>query len=178
MDTAGKAGQTARRNFFRMDVVQRLPIPLDAAWAFFSDPRNLREITPPELHLVVENALPSRMHAGMLIRYRVRPVWRISIHWTTEITHVEEGRLFVDEQRFGPYRFWHHQHHFHVIEGGVEMRDVIHYMLPLLGPLSFLADRLVVRPRLRHIFAYREEVLAQRFGRMADDAGSPTTCGG
>ena len=87
------------------------------------------------------------------------------MHWVTEITHVEEGRLFVDEQRFGPYRFWHHQHHFLPIEGGVEMRDIIHYKLPL-GPLSFLADSFVVGRQLRRIFSYREEALTQRFGRM------------
>ena len=154
-----------RRNFFRLDAAQQLPIELDAAWAFFSNPQNLAEITPPELHLVVENELPDRMHPGVLICYRVKPLLGIPVHWVTEITHVEEGRLFVDEQRFGPYRFWHHQHHFLPIEGGVEMRDIIHYKLPL-GPLSFLADSFVVGGQLRRIFSYREEALVQRFGRM------------
>ena len=154
-----------RRNFFRLDATQQLPIEVDAAWAFFSNPRNLEEITPPELHLVVENELPERMHAGALIYYRVRPLLGIPFHWVTEITHVEEGRFFVDEQRFGPYRFWHHQHRFLPIEGGVEMRDVVHYKLPF-GPLSFLADSFVVSRQLERIFSYREEALARRFGRM------------
>ena len=154
-----------RRNFFRLSATQRLPIELDAAWEFFSNPQNLAEITPPELHLVVENELPSRMHPGVLICYRVKPFFGIPVHWVTEITHVEEGRLFVDEQRFGPYRFWHHQHHFLPIEGGVEMRDIIHYKLPL-GPLSFLVDSFVVSRQLRRIFSYREEALTLRFGRM------------
>ena len=90
-----------RRNFFRLNATRQLPIPLDAAWEFFSNPQNLKEITPPELHLVVENELPSRMHPGALICYRVKPLLGIPVHWVTEITHVEEGRLFVDEQRFG-----------------------------------------------------------------------------
>ena len=155
-----------RRNFFRLNATRQLPIPLDAAWEFFSNPQNLKEITPPELHLVVENELPSRMHPGALICYRVKPFLGIPVHWVTEITHVEEGRLFVDEQRFGPYRFWRHQHHFQTIEGSVEMRDIIHYKLPL-GPFSFFADSFVVSRRLSHIFSYREEVLAQRFGWMS-----------
>ncbi len=162
---AGASEDKGRRNFFRLEATTRLPIPLEDAWAFFANPRNLAEITPPELHLVVENELPSRMRAGTIICYRVRPLWRIPIHWVTEITHVEEGRFFVDEQRFGPYRFWHHQHHFRAIDGGVEMRDVVHYMLPL-GPLSFLVDRFIVRLQLRRIFSYREEALVQRFGRI------------
>lgn len=154
-----------RPNFFRLDATQRLPIGPDDAWAFFSNPRNLAEITPPELHLVVENELPEKMHPGTLICYRVKPLLGIPVHWVTEITHVEEGRLFVDEQRFGPYRFWHHQHHFQEIEGGVEMRDVIHYKLPL-GPLSFLLDSFVVSRQLGRIFSFREEALSRRFGRM------------
>ena len=154
-----------RRNFFRLEKIQQFPIELEAAWDFFSNPQNLKEITPPELHLVVKNELPSKMHSGTLICYRVKPLLGIPVHWVTEITHVEEGRLFVDVQRFGPYRFWHHQHHFLQIDGGVEMRDIIHYKLPL-GPLSFLADSFVVSRQLHRIFSYREEALAQRFGRM------------
>lgn len=153
-------------NFFRLEAAQRLPVPLEAAWDFFSNPRNLPEITPPELRLSVVNEPPARMHAGMIIRYSVRPLLGIPLGWVTEITHVEEGRFFVDEQRFGPYRFWHHQHHFREVEGGVEARDVVHYMLPL-GPLSAPANALVARPRLKRIFAYREEALARRFGRMS-----------
>lgn len=165
MSGNGGSAKGAGGNFFRLEAAQRLPAPLDAAWDFFSNPRNLAEITPPELGLVVENELPARMRAGMIVRYRVRPFLGIPIRWVTEITHVEEGRFFVDEQRFGPYRFWHHQHDFREVEGGVETRDLVHYMLPL-GPLSAPANGLLVRPRLERIFAYREEALAARFGRM------------
>jgi len=155
-------------NFFRLHETQRLPISLDEAWRFFSNPQNLKEITPPNLRLVVNNDIPSKMHPGMIVSYRVRPLLGIPINWVTEITHVEEGRLFVDEQRFGPYRFWHHQHHFNPIEGGVEMRDIIHYMLPL-GPLSIIADRLIVRRQLNQIFSFRKEVLERRFGRHSQE---------
>ncbi len=134
MRRTGKSEKKTRLNFFRLHTTRRLPIPLEAAWEFFSNPRNLKEITPPELHLIVENELPSKVHAATLICYRVKPFPGIPAHWVTEITHVEEGRFSVDEQRFGPYRFWHHQHHFQEMEGGVDMRDIIHYKLPL-GPL-------------------------------------------
>ncbi len=164
--------EAIRANLFRLEATQRLPVGLEEAWAFFSNPRNLREITPPELHLVVENELPAAMHVGMIVCYRVRPLLGVPLHWVTEITHVEEGRMFVDEQRFGPYRFWHHQHHFRAVEGGVETRDLVHYMLPL-GPLSFLADALVVRRQLDRIFSYREEALAQRFGALEQTGDHP-----
>jgi ligand-binding SRPBCC domain-containing protein len=162
----GKSTKTdTNLNFFRLQVIQRLPITLDEAWNYFSNPQNLKEITPPDLHLVVDNDIPSKMHPGMIIAYKVKSLMKIPVNWVTEITHVDEGRFFVDEQRFGPYRFWHHQHHFHEIEGGVEMHDIVHYKL-LLGPLSFIADRLIVRRQLDNIFTFRKEALERRFGRM------------
>jgi ligand-binding SRPBCC domain-containing protein len=91
----------------------------------------------------------------------VRPVLGVPVTWVTEMTHVDEPNLFVDEQRFGPYRFWHHQHLFREIEGGVEMRDLVHYALaPGGGPIR----RFLVAPRLREIFAYRSQVLRRTFG--------------
>ena len=142
---------------------QRLPIPLERAWAFFSDARNLARITPPEMGFEVTSKLPERMYAGMIITYRVRPLLGVPVTWVTEITHVEEGRLFVDEQRFGPYRFWHHQHLFREVPGGVEIADIIHYALPPgAGPVR----PLLVTPRLEAIFDHRRRVLAEMFGTL------------
>ena len=139
----------------------RLPIPVARAWEFFSDARNLAKITPPEMGFEVTSPLPERMYAGMIITYRVRPLLGVPVTWVTEITHVDEGRLFVDEQRFGPYRFWHHQHHFREVPGGVEVRDVVHYALaPGAGP----AARFLVQPRLEAIFDHRTRVLQDQFG--------------
>ncbi|MDR7418436.1 MAG: SRPBCC family protein, partial [Armatimonadota bacterium] len=127
--------------------VQRLPVSIAEAWAFFSDPRNLGRITPPWMRFEVLSPLPERAYAGLLITYRVRPVAGIPVTWVTEITHMREPHLFVDEQRFGPYRFWHHQHLFREVPGGVEMEDIVHYALPL-GWLGRIVNRLVVAPRL------------------------------
>lgn len=139
----------------------RLPIPLSQAWDFFSDARNLAKITPPDMGFEVISPLPERMYAGMIITYRVRPLLGVPVTWVTEITHVDEGRLFVDEQRFGPYRFWHHQHHFREVPGGVEVRDIVNYALaPGAGP----AARFLVKPRLESIFDHRTRVLQEQFG--------------
>ena len=145
---------------------QRLPISVDVAWNFFSDPRNLAEITPPALGFRIRSELPERMHAGLIVAYTVTPVLGVPVTWITEITHVDEGHFFVDEQRFGPYRFWHHQHHFREVPGGVEMRDLIHYAMPRL-PGAGLARWALVGPQLRRIFAYRRQVLEQRFGTLS-----------
>ncbi len=141
-----------------------LPIGLAEAWEFFSDPRNLERITPPSLGIEITSDLPPRMHPGMIVTYRVRPLLGIPVQWVTEITHVREPNLFVDEQRFGPYRFWHHQHHFREVEGGVEAADLVHYSLPF-GPVGRLLGGGTVRRQLGEIFAFRRRFLEERFGR-------------
>ncbi len=150
---------------YRLRAVQRLRVSLEEAWEFFSDPGNLSAITPPWLGLQVTSALPPKMHPGMIITYRVRPLPGVSVPWVTEITHVVEPYLFVDEQRFGPYRFWHHQHHFREIQDGVEICDLVHYALPL-GPVGRAVRRWLVGRRLEQIFAFRREVLEARFGEL------------
>lgn len=140
---------------------QNLPVTIGEAWTFFSDPANLARITPPSLGFEVTSPPAERMYAGMIVTYRIRPFFGVRVSWVTEITHVDEPHLFVDEQRFGPYRFWHHQHLFREIEGGVEMRDLVHYALP---PGGGAARRLLVAPRLREIFGHRREVLERTFG--------------
>ncbi|HEX6037094.1 SRPBCC family protein [Longimicrobium sp.] len=148
---------------YTLEREQRLPIPLETAWDFFSDARNLARITPPSMGFEVTSKLPERMYAGMIITYRVRPLLGVPVTWVTEITHVDEGRLFVDEQRFGPYRFWHHQHLFREFPGGVEVGDIVSYALPPgAGPVR----PLLVTPRLESIFDYRREVLTKMFGTL------------
>ena len=138
---------------------QILRTSLERAWDFFSDPRNLARITPPELDFTVLTDLPERIHPGMMIEYRVRPLLGLPVRWLTEITHVEPGKFFVDEQRIGPYRIWHHEHHFRQIDAArIEVTDRITYVLPL-SPLGDLVHPFLVRPQLRKIFAYREKAV-------------------
>jgi ligand-binding SRPBCC domain-containing protein len=106
--------------------------------------------------------LPEKMHIGLLITYKVRPVFGIPLNWVTEITNIEEPFLFIDEQRFGPYRFWHHQHHFRKFSGGVEMKDIVSYALPF-DPFSRPINALIVRSKLNSIFDFRFRFLQQKF---------------
>lgn len=133
------------------------------AWGFFSDPRNLSKITPPEMGFTVVSDPPERVYAGLMIEYRVRPLRYFPVTWLTGITDVVEGRLFVDEQRVGPYRLWHHEHHFSPRpEGGVEMTDLVTYVLPF-GWLGNLVHPFLVAPQLRRIFDYRQGVIDRLF---------------
>lgn len=147
----------------RFECRQVLPVSREEAWDFFSRPDNLATITPPNLGFEVTSELPTEMHAGMIVTYRVRPFGGVPVAWSTEITHMREPEFFVDEQRSGPYRFWHHQHRFREVEGGVEMTDLVHYRLPFGALGEILAGRRVAR-RVAEIFAYRRAVLEERFG--------------
>ena len=148
--------------------VQRLPISAEAAWDFFSSPANLKVITPAHMgfHVTSDPEFSSRkMYAGQVITYTVKPVLGIPLFWMTEITHVQQGEFFVDEQRVGPYALWHHQHHFKVIPGGIEMTDLVHYRVPL-GWLGDFANWIFVAGQLKGIFDFRTKKLEEMFGKM------------
>lgn len=149
----------------RLEYQQDLPISIDEAWDFFSRPDNLARITPANLGFEVTSPVPERMYAGMIVTYRVRPLFDIAIPWTTEITHVREPFFFVDEQRSGPYRFWHHQHLFEMIDGGIRMTDRVHYQVSF-GLLGHWLMAALVRDRLDEIFRFRQNVLTEMFGVM------------
>jgi len=147
---------------FVFERIQTLPATLDQAWDFFSDPGNLALITPAAMDFRITSPPQGSTYAGQIITYTLRPLLGISMAWTTEITHVSRPVFFVDEQRFGPYRFWHHQHFFRAVDGGVEVRDLIHYLLSY-DQLAWLANRLIVVPRLNRIFEYRRTALQRIF---------------
>lgn len=143
---------------------QILPITLEAAWDFFSSPDNLQAITPEDMRFVVTSTLQGKkMYAGQLIEYKVSPLLGIPLYWMTEITHVKDKEYFVDEQRFGPYSLWHHQHHFKAVEGGVEMTDIVHYKLPFWF-LGDIAHAVFVKKKLEAIFLFRYNKVIELFG--------------
>lgn len=153
---------------YSLKTVQRIPVSLDEAWAFFSNPANLQRITPPDMGFkIISSHHGDKMYPGQIIEYTVRPILGIPAYWMTEITHVKDRTYFIDEQRFGPYSLWHHQHHFKEIPGGVEMIDIVHYRIPL-GILGQIANWLFVRGQLNKIFQYRVKAVDDLFGVWKD----------
>jgi ligand-binding SRPBCC domain-containing protein len=150
---------------YHLKRVQFLPISRQQAWDFFSSPTNLNEITPPYMDFRILSNSSDRIYAGQIITYTVKPVLGIPLFWMTEITHVQDGVYFVDEQRSGPYALWHHTHLFKDVEGGMEMTDLVHYKLPL-GFLGRIAHGLFVKKQLEDLFDYRYQVLEKRFSTL------------
>ena len=141
-----------------------LATSIESAWSFFSNPHNLAKITPPSLNFKVLSDPPADIYPGLIIHYTVSPLLGVPLQWVTEISHVIKNQLFVDEQRYGPYAMWHHQHHFAETPDGVLMTDIVHYTLPL-DPFSRMANSLVVRPQINAIFNFRKSAMLELFPR-------------
>ncbi|WP_316822480.1 SRPBCC family protein [Pedobacter gandavensis] len=150
---------------YQLNFSQQLPISLEEAWDFFSSPMNLAKITPAKMAFQVTSGpqIQEKIYPGMIITYKVSPVLGIKLNWMTEITQVKELQYFIDEQRFGPYQFWHHQHHFTAIDGGVEMKDLLTYGMPL-GIFGRMANTVFVAAQLQQIFEFRKKKVIELFG--------------
>lgn len=150
---------------YQIKTQQKLPISIEKAWDFFSNPKNLKKITPEEMSFEIISGAEKSIYPGQIIQYNVSPILGIKLRWVTEITHVIDNKYFVDEQRFGPYSLWHHKHFFKEIKGGILMEDVVDYKIPL-GWLGQLAHFIFVKNRLKKIFKFRENKLVKLFGKL------------
>jgi ligand-binding SRPBCC domain-containing protein len=152
-------------SFYQLNHSQKIPAGIDEVWDFISSPGNLKEITPGYLGFEVTSDTDTlKMYPGMIITYKVSPLFGIKLNWMTEITHVKDKEYFVDEQRMGPYKFWHHQHKIVSIDGGVLMTDIVTYQPPFWF-LGAIINSIVIKKQLKQIFDYRAEVIEKKFGK-------------
>ena len=147
---------------YQLKRTQFIKTDLKTAWDFFSSPGNLKKITPQYMGFDVRTELPEKMYEGLMIEYTVKPLLGIPMNWITEIKTVKDLQFFVDEQRKGPYKIWHHEHHFKVKDGGVEMTDIVSYELPL-GILGRVMHPFVVQKKLEEIFDFRFKAVEELF---------------
>ncbi len=151
--------------FYQLIKTQKLPTTVEEIWDFISSPKNLKEITPEHMgFLVTSKTGLDKMYPGMIISYKVSPILGIKLNWVTEITHVKELEYFVDEQRSGPYKMWHHEHKIEAIEGGVLMTDIVSY-IPPMGLLGAVANSILIKKQLKSIFDFRTIALEKRYGK-------------
>ena len=145
---------------------QHVAASIDEVWDFISSPANLKKITPAHMGFeITSEGADAKMYSGMIITYKVSPLLGIKMNWVTEISQVEEKKFFIDEQRIGPYKFWHHQHKISAIENGVLMEDIITYQPPL-GILGGIMNVVVIKRSLNKIFDFRKEVLKELYGEL------------
>lgn len=150
--------------FYQFKETQQINQPLDVIWDFISSPKNLKKITPKYMGFdITSDNIEDKMYEGMIISYKVKPLFGINTTWVTEITQVEDKKYFVDEQRVGPYKIWHHQHFLEENEKGTLMTDIVSYQPPF-GLLGNIANTVMIRSKLKEIFAFRTKALIEIFG--------------
>lgn len=148
---------------YTLSASQELKISLEKAWAFFSSPENLQKITPEHMGFQITSPIESKAYAGQIITYKVGVLPGVKSNWVTEITQVKEKEFFIDEQRFGPYNMWHHEHWFEKLpNGNTLMKDKISYKIPF-GVFGHLAQRMFIKSQLTEIFKYRFQTLEKLF---------------
>ncbi len=149
---------------YKKESKQLVDASLEECWHFFSDPSNLQKITPATMGFQVTDFDQKKMYQGQIIAYKISPLLGIKMSWVTEITTVRDKEFFIDEQRFGPYSFWHHKHYFEETPQGTLMTDVVHYGVPL-GFIGRIMNRLVIEKQLETIFKYRHQKVEQLFNK-------------
>lgn len=147
----------------RLEREQLIPSDMADVFDFFAKAENLERLTPPWLGFSILTPLPIVMAEGALIDYRIR-LMGVPMRWKTRIDVWEPGKRFVDRQLEGPYALWRHLHEFEEVPGGVLMRDVVDYDLPL-GPLGSIAHVAFVKRQLTAIFDFRHAAVEELFGR-------------
>ena len=151
---------------YTFETSQKFPASAEQIWNFISSPQNLRNITPENMRFnIVTKNLPEKMYPGMIIAYNLRPLFGIKRTWVTEITQVKELESFIDEQRIGPFKFWHHQHRLKSIPGGILMQDIVNYQPPFVL-LGSIANTLFIKNILKDIFHFRSIKLEKIFGKL------------
>jgi len=142
---------------------QTIKSDIDSIWKFISSPKNLELITPKWMNFkVTSKNIDQNMYPGMIITYNITPFLNLKMVWITEITHIEDHKLFIDEQRIGPYKMWHHEHRFDQIDDGIIMTDTITYVPPF-GLLGMVANILFIKKRIKKIFDHRQYIIEKIF---------------
>ena len=146
----------------QLNFEQKINTDLSNLWEFISSPKNLSKITPNYMDFNIKSKVPEQMYEGLIISYTVKPILGIKLNWVTEITHIKDKNYFVDEQRSGPYKMWHHEHILEETNDGIIMKDIISY-IPPYGFIGLILNKLFIKKQVREIFQYRTKVLDEIF---------------
>jgi uncharacterized protein len=141
--------------------------PREALWAWHAKAGAFERLNPPWDPVVIERR-SGGLEVGSEVQVKLM-VGPVPQRWTAVHTAYEEGRLFRDEQRGGPFRKWVHTHRFLDAPNGSVLEDEIEYQLPL-GGLGQAFGGSFASDTLERVFAYRHRVTAldlQRHQRVS-----------
>ena len=139
---------------------------IDFLWDFFSKPSNLNKLTPDDVQFNIISGKSDDFYEGKIISYKIKPFKLVTLNWITEISQVKEGSYFIDNQISGPYKMWHHEHHFKSNnDGTTEIIDKVKYKVPfyILGRIS---HKIFIKRKLINIFNFRQKKINELFNNL------------
>jgi ligand-binding SRPBCC domain-containing protein len=145
---------------------QTLNMTIQDAWSFFSSPYHLNDITPDFFHVTITSKVPEKIYAGLMISYQMKAVFGIPMNWLSEVSHCDEPKRFVYEQRIGPFKFWSHEVCLTQQQNGILLEDIMFYAMPV-GWLGQLINTVLIADKLNRIFDTRHTYLQSKFGMTA-----------
>jgi len=145
---------------------QTLNMTIQEAWSFFSSPYHLNDITPDFFHVTITSKVPEKIYAGLMISYQMKAVFGIPMNWLSEVSHCNEPKRFVYEQRIGPFKFWSHEVCLTEQQNGILLEDIMFYAMPF-GWLGQLINTVLIADKLERIFDTRHTYLQSKFGMTA-----------
>lgn len=143
---------------------QWVPHKVDQVFGFFSEAKNLQEITPPWLEFKIKGMSTDSIQKDTHLDYQLK-IHEIPVKWTTLITHWEPNKKFQDVQLKGPYDQWHHTHTFETLGDGTLVTDRVQYRVPL-GFLGQAVGGFFVKRDIEKIFEYRKKKIESLLGNQ------------
>jgi ligand-binding SRPBCC domain-containing protein len=134
--------------------------PAAELFAYFTRPRNLLQLAPPELNLQLISG-PELLTLGARLVWKGKR-WGVSQQLTQEVVTFDPDRLIVIEQKEGPFKSWLHASYFEKHEETTKIVEKIDFEPPggLLGYV-LTADKIL--QDVQKLVAYREKKLKELF---------------
>ena len=152
-----------KSKIYSLETKQIIDRPIEEIWSFFTNPKNLNQLTPSDMNFKILSGSSDDFYEGKIISYSINPFKFYNIKWVTEITKIKKNDFFIDEQRFGPYKMWHHEHHFiKNNDNTTTIHDKVIYKLPY-GIIGKINHKLFIKKRLLEIFNFRKKTMKQLY---------------
>ena len=144
-----------KRGLYTIYIKYEVNIEISKAWDFFIKLKNIQYIMPEELNFNVTSGSSSNIYDGQIITFntKILPFFKANI--ISEITKICQEKYFIDRQISGPYKIWHHEHHFQKTKNNTTIiSEKIKYKL-YFYPFSWIINKVFIKKKLINIFKYR-----------------------
>ena len=150
----------------------RLASPVSTVFDWHCQPDAIHALMPPDKTVEVVCRTGGIDEENAELVFRIYPLGKwlpFYITWRARHYGFQRNQQFIDVQEEGPFAYWLHRHRFESSDPAqCNMVDEVTYRLPL-APLSHWFVGWWINRELDGLFAYRHQVLADRFGVLEGD---------